>query len=219
VAVDRMGGGWPGCLVTTGEGGLQPPQASRRCRASFRQNPRMMGACGRGEAYGGTTFDGGSTRRASARQRAARVLRCAPALAGDQRCPAVYGPLRKWSRDTRAPDRILRMLAEIRCCCSGLCDAGSLCTLREQVLSCECGLRPIHARLQHVLVDIWNSVIAACASDVHMGWFLPEPRAGGALRNVLVRRSRYEPVSLLRVPLRPSLGRRMLLLQLSLSGS
>jgi hypothetical protein len=36
-------------LTTTGEGSSQPPQASRRWRASSRHNPRMMGARGRGE--------------------------------------------------------------------------------------------------------------------------------------------------------------------------
>jgi hypothetical protein len=53
------------------------------------------------------------------------------------------------------------MLADIRCGCGGRCDAGSLCTLRAQVRSCECGSRPIHARRQHVLADIWNSAIVA----------------------------------------------------------
>src|SRR5262249_38412339 len=48
----------------------------------------------------------------------------------------------------------------IRCGCGGLCDSGVLCAMRNNVPKCHCGLQPIHARRQHVMVDIWNSVVA-----------------------------------------------------------
>jgi hypothetical protein len=33
--------------------------------------------------------------------------------------------------------------------------------MRAHIPRCKCGLRPIHGRRQHVLVDIWNSAVAA----------------------------------------------------------
>ena len=53
------------------------------------------------------------------------------------------------------------MRDDIRCGCGGLCDSGELCSMRAHIPRCECGLRPIHGRRQHVLVDIWNSAVAA----------------------------------------------------------
>jgi hypothetical protein len=53
------------------------------------------------------------------------------------------------------------MLTDIRRGCGGLSDSGELCSMRAHVPRCECGLRPIRGRLQHVLVDIWNSAVAA----------------------------------------------------------
>jgi hypothetical protein len=37
--------------------------------------------------------------------------------------------------------------------------------MRAHVTRWACGRRPIHARRQHVLVDIWNSAVAAGLVD------------------------------------------------------
>jgi len=53
------------------------------------------------------------------------------------------------------------MLSDIRCGCGGLCDSGELCPMRNNVTTRDCGLQPIRARRQRMMVAIWNSAVAS----------------------------------------------------------